>query len=389
MFKSILVPLDGSIRAEQAISLAARIARVSGGSVILLRVVTIPIEFGPYLRQSVLLREVVNADLAHAAGYLANIAQSDDLRGIETKVAVFSGPEALTILDTAKDQGVDLIIMASHGDTGLKRWMLGSVAQKVARYCPVPVLVLREGGTVPSSPYPDQTRPLHAIAAVVALDGSALSEAALFPAAHLVAALTAPAQGSLHLTRVVQRPGVDAVLNGRERMDPLQRDQALDEAMNYLSKLADDLRNRLEAELNLAITWSVAVDADVAETLIRVAEQGRVDAGTCMSGGCDILAIATHGRSGLQRWVIGSVTERVLGATKLPLLIVRPLQEQYIEASETTSPERRVGRDGRMSTCSRGVNKCGPVFAWHAPHIGVNASIYKKRDMQKEGVGNV
>jgi nucleotide-binding universal stress UspA family protein len=332
MFKCILVPLDGSTRAEQAIPLAARIARASGGSVILLRVVTIPIEFGSHLRQSVLIREVVNTDIAHAAGYLANVAQLDDLRGIETRIAVFSGPEALTILDTAKDQGVDLIIMTRHGDTGLKRWMLGSVAQKVTRYSPVPILVLREGGTVPSCPYPDPTRPLHAMAAVVALDGSALSEAALFPAALLVAALAAPAQGSLHLTRVVQRAGVDAVLSGREGMGPLRRDQALDEAMNYLSKLAGDLGTRLEAELNLAVTWSVAVDADVAKALIRVAEQGGVDAGTCMIGGCDLLALATHGRSGLPRWMIGSVTERVLGATKLPLLIVRPLQEQHILA---------------------------------------------------------
>jgi nucleotide-binding universal stress UspA family protein len=336
MFKRILVPLDGSIRAEQAIPLAVRLARASGGSVLLLRVVTTPLEFGPYMRQSMMILEVVEADIVHVAEYLSNVARSDDLKGIETQVAVFTGSEALTIIETARDQHVDLILLTSHGDTGFKRWALGSVAQKVARHSPVPVLVLRKGGTVPSHPYPDATRPLHAMSAVVALDGSTLSEAALFPAAQLVAALAAPAQGSLHLTRVVHRPGVDALLSGRERMGPWERDRALEEAMSYVRKRADDLQNRLEADLNLAITWSVAVDADVAEALIRVAEEGRVDAGACVVGGCDLLALATHGRHGLQRWMLGSVTERVLGATKLPLLIVRPLQEQ--RASATSKP---------------------------------------------------
>src|SRR5436305_9901501 len=124
MFQRILVPLDGSARAERALPVAARIARTSGSSVTLLRVATTPIEFGPYLGQSVLLREVVNADIAHVLGYLANVAQVDDLKGIETRIAVFSGLEVATILETAKDQHVDLIVMTSHGDTGLKRWAL-------------------------------------------------------------------------------------------------------------------------------------------------------------------------------------------------------------------------------------------------------------------------
>jgi nucleotide-binding universal stress UspA family protein len=111
--------------------------------------------------------------------------------------------------------------------------------------------------------------------------------------------------------------------------------------MTYLDKRAADLRSGLfaplarkqEADLNLAVTWSVAVDADVAAALIRVAEQGRADAGTCMVGGCDLLAMATHGRSGLPRWMIGSITERILGATKLPLLIVHPPQGQPASAA--------------------------------------------------------
>jgi len=335
MFKRILVPLDGSSRAEQALPIAARIARASGGSVLLLHVITAPLQFGPYMfgpymQQSTLLREAVNAAIAESVAYLSKAAHSHDLEGAETKVVMFSGPVAWTILDTAKEQHVDLILMVSHGHTGFKRWALGSVAQKVARTSPMPVLVLREGGSVPSSAYPDRTRPLRAVAATVALDGSPLAEAAIFPAANLVAALAAPAKGSLHLTQIVQLPRGDDEWGGCERIDPILEEQALDDAACYLRKIAGNLRDSLEREFNLSITWSVAGNADVAEALMRVAEQGSVDRGYSIFGGCDILALATHGRSGVRRWVLGSVTERVLGHTKLPLLIVRPQQEQLI-----------------------------------------------------------
>jgi len=97
----------------------------------------------------------------------------------------------------------------------------------------------------------------------------------------------------------------------------------MEEAINYLFDLADRLRASVAGDLNLAVTWSIAVRSDVADALIEVAEMGRVDAGTCVFGGCDMLALTTHGRGGFQRWVLGSVTERILGATRLPTLIVR------------------------------------------------------------------
>ena len=138
MFRRILVPLDGSARAEQALPIAARIARASGGSVMLLHVLTATREFGPSLGQAALQHEVIDAALADATTYLSKAAQAHSLVGVETKVAVLSGPEALTILATAKEQQSDLILIASHGATGFKRWALGSVAQKVAResLCP-------------------------------------------------------------------------------------------------------------------------------------------------------------------------------------------------------------------------------------------------------------
>jgi nucleotide-binding universal stress UspA family protein len=99
-------------------------------------------------------------------------------------------------------------------------------------------------------------------------------------------------------------------------------------AKKYLISTAEDIREgrvaRAIANLRLPVTWSVAVNKDVAEALIRVAENGEDADGAGVFGGCDVIAIATHGYSGLQRWATGSIKERILHATKLPLLIVRP-----------------------------------------------------------------
>src|SRR5260370_8380379 len=232
MFRRILVPLDGLGRGEQGVSIAVRIGRGSGGSVMLLHVLMATRELGPYLGQSALQHEVIDAAIADATTYLSKAAQAHSLAGVETKVALLSGPEALTILNTAKEQQSDLIIIASHGATGFKRWALGSVTQKVARESPGPVLVLRDRGTVPSSAYPDKTRPLHTVAAVVALDDSQLAEAASMRTANPIAALAPPPTPSLHPTRSMQRPHVEALLSRRAPIRPQQRDHAIRETID-------------------------------------------------------------------------------------------------------------------------------------------------------------
>jgi hypothetical protein len=109
----------------------------------------------------------------------------------------------------------------------------------------------------------------------------------------------------------------------------------LDKAKRYLSSTLDHLReghvvtcppDRVPAvaDLKLTITWSVAVDSDVASALIRLAENGEDAEGSRVFGGCDIIVMAMHGYGGFQRWAMGSITERVLHATRLPLLIIRP-----------------------------------------------------------------
>src|SRR5258708_20432241 len=197
MLKRILVPLDGSPRAERAIPVAARVARASGGSIILVRVVSTSVEFWPSLvPQPALAQVAIDADIASDEEYLKVITQSNSLAGIQIEAVVFFGPTAPTILTVARSYHADIIILCSHGYAGMKRWFMGSVAQKVAQYAALPVLVLREKGSIPAAPHPDPTRPLRVL---VPLDGSSQANAAIEPAASLIAALAAPASGALHL----------------------------------------------------------------------------------------------------------------------------------------------------------------------------------------------
>lgn len=329
MFKRILVPLDGSERAERALPVAARIAQATGGSLILLRVTGIPAEYRPYLYGSyvaqtpVFIQEALDAEKTRATAYLTIAAQSEVLTGIPTETRVEQGSVATTIIEVAQEQKIGLIVMCSHGDTGLKRWVLGSVAQKIARHSPVPVLVLHQEGIIPFSAYPDPLRPLRTFTGFVALDGSELAEAALLPAAQIVSAIASPARGMLLLTQIVKLPAMHKA--------PAQ-ERVLQEAKVYMGKTVERLHRELGAEHNLAITWSVTVGENIAESLIEAAECGENSEGGRRFGCCSMIAMATHGRGGMQRWALGSVTERILGATRLPLLIVRPEVQQAHES---------------------------------------------------------
>jgi nucleotide-binding universal stress UspA family protein len=328
MFKRILVPLDGSTRAERAIPVAARIARAKSGSVVLMQVATIPVTYASYLGSSTNTLETIESELTDAESYLRTVAGSEVLRGIEAETQALYGVAAATILSTVSSYKADLVVMTSHGYTGTERWLLGSVAQEVARHSPVPVLVLHEKGAVPAGPHPDGS-PLRAL---VTLDGSALAEAALEPAAQLIAALATPAQGAFHLLRVVRPPTFDTKGDSPENIDSMM-EQALHKARTYLNTITGHLRESTLADLNLTITWSVMFDTDPAAAIIRVAEHGEGTEGAGVPGRCDLIALATHGRSGWEHWVRGSVTERVLGATKLPLLIVRPVGTDFKRVS--------------------------------------------------------
>lgn len=321
MFNTLLVPLDGSAQAEQALPLASRIARHSGSTLLLLRVINPTNDVRMFVTEPSALTPdgTMEPDLLDAVAYLTRIATTSDMRKFKLSLGIISGIAASCILDVAQEQQADMIVMRSHGYTGAKRWMMGSVAQKVARHSPVPVLIVRDNGYIPAGPYPDPTRPLRPVKALVALDGSTRAEAALVPTARLLEALTAPAQGLLHLIQVVPLPSPGYGEYNQYRASSSVYKEEVDEAESYLSTLVDHLKDTLAPDLKVMMTWSVIGASDVAESLMCVAEEGEKPA----SDGYDLIAIATHGRSGLARWALGSVTERILGATKLPLFIIR------------------------------------------------------------------
>lgn len=334
MFQKILVPLDGSPRAERAIPVAARLTTASGGTVVFLQVAGLPSVFMPYpTADPWTIQSIIDADEASAKDYLENMARSDRLAGVKVETEVIVGTAATSILSVAEAGHFDLIIMCSHGYSGMKRWLLGSVAEHVARHAPIPLLLLREGGPALVGPPPQAEGPLRAL---IPLDGSARAEAAMQPAARLIRALASPGPALLHLTRVI--PQLEPKESGRRKWEPL-----LHEAKRYLSATAEHLREEfVEDSLStskFAITWSVICDDDIAAGILRVAETGEATERVGISGASDIIAIATHGYSGIQRWAMGSITERVLHASQLPILIVRPedMLEQNHQAKEQGS----------------------------------------------------
>lgn len=331
MFKRILVPLDGSALAEKALPTAARLARASGGTVILLRVISPPVEYGygaSYMIYTPLnvLEEVMEADQADARRYLEGVAASHVLEGVHIQLEVRMGMTVPMIFSIIDSERIDLIVMSSHGRTGFKRWFLGSVAQKVVRHSPVPVLLLRAHEAMTTGLLPYMERPLRVL---VPLDGSVVAKAALVPAIHVIAALAAPGQGAIHLVRVVK---VDTLPG--EVLGPEDKEHMLHRAKTYLQSVVGHIREGLAAELHVAVTWSVALDRDAATGIIRVAENGEDAEGAGVFGACNMIALSTHGREGLQRWAMGSVAERVLSGTRLPVLIVQP---QQVEAESETS----------------------------------------------------
>jgi len=325
MFQRILAPLDGSDRAEKALPVAARIARATGGTLVLLQAIPPSLEYANVQAQIPSFTETLSQEArAQAISYLTRIAGSASVAEIKTEIHVLPGVPAQSILTFAHRNKVDLIVLCSHGYTGFKKWALGSVAQHIMRHSSAPVLLLREGSPQSVTPLTDASHPLRV---VVALDGSSLAETALVPTIHLVSALSAPQKGELHLLSIVKPSG---------QRDPLSsvtmQERAIHAATAYLQMLSSELHVTLAAELGVTITTTVRVSLDVADALIRGAELGE-ETGTYQA--YDLLALATHGRSGLERWAMGSMAERILDGSRLPLLIVRPQRQQRANGMKT------------------------------------------------------
>jgi nucleotide-binding universal stress UspA family protein len=333
MFQRILVPLDGSARAEEALPTAAYLARTTGASLFLLRVVTPSFTYAspyPYSWESPdVLERAMEEGQGEAYDYLSRLVLTEHLDDIHHYVAVDDGTPVPRILHFVHENQIDLIVMRSHGATGIKRWLLGSVARGIVRRSSVPALVIRDAcGPAINNPQELQ----HTPRILVPLDGTPFAESALLPAAQLVAALASPAQGTIHLTRTILYIREDGERR-KELIAKINKDTRT-EAEAYLKNVEQRFYNGDLAQFHLHITSSVVPHSDHAEVWKRIIEEAgqaqlrslsapaSANAPACAS--CDVIAMATHGRHGLEHLLEGSVTESVLDASTYPLLVVHP-----------------------------------------------------------------
>ena len=317
MFQRILVPLDGSRRAESVLPLAVRLAAASGGTVFLLQVMPDPDEIASYISlQPLPSRLQHETDLARVTRYLQEMGQKA-LADTPTGIIVKQGDPTANILATVDEYAIDLIVMCSHGYSGLTRWTLGSIAEKVTHNTRVPVLLLRD--PIPQSlQAPGQKeQPLRIL---VPLDGSPLAEEAILPAAQLVTAMAAPATAILHMLTVAIAPRLSYTAT-------IEQTGLIERAKEYLETsarlLKADTLSRFIDSGQLTLTWSTYTRTnDIADGILHIADHGGQTTDAEKRHPYDLMAMATHGASGMQRWYMGSITERVLRSTTLPLLIV-------------------------------------------------------------------
>lgn len=304
MFKKVLVPLDGSPFAEQALDIAAEIAKASQATIDLL-LVHQPVEF-----MGIRGDKRANAEQWVANGrYLETVvAEMEKEQHVTTSHSVPAGKPADTICARAHDVGADLIVMTSHFRTGYKRAWRGSVADGVVRGSGVPVLLLRPApGDLPRG----NVRPiLRRI--VVPLDGSPLSESII----DVVSTLACCINARVMLFRVVP-PATFGVTNPTTELayplagvpDEATTHRLVDEAGRELA----EVRQRLSRLGMTYVESAVVVTPDAARAIVDFARHREAD----------LIAMSTHGR-GVSRLVVGSVADRVLHDSGLPVLLSHP-----------------------------------------------------------------
>ena len=301
MATQILVPLDGSSLAEQALSCAMTLARGLPAELVLFRAVWIPPDVLEILDESTV---EPNAAVAHFAAeandYLAALVEQLRDAGLDAQHAVQRGPAAEAILDYARQSDIDQIVMATHGYSGIKRWTHGSVAERVLQTARVPLLLMRAREQALTR---DWKQPVDCRRILVPLDGSPVAEQIL-PSVTTVA----HALGAELVLFQVLIAHASGWMDG-EWYFPVQGvlDMAEEDAEAYLSTVAGRLE---EQGLDVATATSMG---PVASCIVEYAEANHVD----------LIAMGTHGRTGLARWALGSVADRVLRAGGTPILLVR------------------------------------------------------------------
>lgn len=301
MVSRILVPLDGSSPAERALPCAVTLARGLPAELVLLRAIWIPPDVLEILNESTVeLNAILDQLEAEANDYLSGLVGQLRDAGLNARHAVSRGPAAEAILDYAEQAHADQIVMATHGYSGVKRWTHGSTAERVLQTASVPLLLVRVREQDLAR---DWRQPTPCRRILVPLDGSPVAE-------QILPTVTTVAQAMSAELILFQVPiaHVTGWMTGDWYL-PIQGvlDTAEEDAQAYLTALAGRLG---EQQLEVVVATSIG---PVADCIVEYAEANHVD----------LIAMCTHGRTGLARWALGSVADRVLRAGSTPILLVR------------------------------------------------------------------
>ena len=316
-FKKILAPLDGSMLSELALTPVVELA-AGDASVVLLRAV----EAHTFPGVDPTDRQVQVVD--DAKEYLARIERHLRWRGVkDVQASVWYGPAVSAITEAAETRGVDLIVMSTHGRSGLGRAVMGSVAESVLRSVTTPVLLVSapntSANTVDGASASTAQRGYRR--AIVPLDGSPFAESVL-PLVRDIASLV---DMEIVLLRVVEpepMPVFDETLRTLTRELVTRRESAEE----YLAAIAVDLRNRG------ARVDALVCRGEVAKEILRVT---RVT-------GADLIIMCTHGRTGIRRVVMGSVAETVVRGARVPVLLRKAAGEDELPECASGQPGERA-----------------------------------------------
>jgi nucleotide-binding universal stress UspA family protein len=300
MIRVVLVPLDGSVFGEHALPMAIDFALRAGATLKLAHVHTTTPAEGMVTMYSAMDPAVRERELT----YLQNVARRvQTASGVKVTTDLLDGPVPDAISEYALTTGADLILLCTHGRGPLGRFWLGSSSDKFIRETPTPVLLVR-----PNEGLADFCKKPLLKRFLIPLDGSELGEQILGPAVEL-GSLTG---AEFTLLRVIEPlPVLDY------RTIELE-----DNAREYLDRVAARLRER-----SLHVQTRVIVQPQIACAILAEA-QARAS---------NLIALATHGRSGFTRIMVGSVADEVLRGTSTHLLIVHPLPSHVRNGSEGAS----------------------------------------------------
>lgn len=323
MYGVIMVPTDGTGFDREAIRVALRTASRTAAKVKLVRVLSGAPFFGPGAGTdgSAVTSEVVRSARDRALSELyALAAECRTLTDAEISADLHAGPVAEVLADYARRHEVDLIVISTHGRSGLARLSLGSVTDSLIRHTSIPVLVVK-----PPTSYLDRasSRPFRHV--VVPLDGSPLAEQIL-PRIIPLAKLEDAVITLLHVLHADTR--AESTISHAGSTSSIFRrtdawwDKDIEVAQNYLVRLA----RRLRAQGTLVRT-DIVVSRNVPDAIGDFAIREKAD----------LIAIATHGRGGLARMLRGSVADSIMHSMKGSMLVFKPesvpVQEEVVSFS--------------------------------------------------------